>query len=103
LLQKLTKLTIFELTMPDLLAATRDYWRKLDEVEAAYKRGELSVEEVDNRVHKLMDELGRERRATLNFLFQNIRRLWDEQREILIGVGFLVLLTYAWFVSVPSM
>ncbi len=89
--------------MPDLLAATRDYWRKLDEVEAAYKRGELSVEEVDNRVHKLMNELGRERRATLNFLFQNVRRLWDEQREILIGVGFLALLAYAWFVSVPSM
>lgn len=83
---------------PNLLEATKDYWRKLDELEAAYKRGEVSLAEVDARVPELMAELGRERRAALDYLFASWRRLWNEQRETIAGIAFLAILTYSWVV-----
>jgi hypothetical protein len=83
---------------PNLLEATKDYWRKLDELEAAYKRGEVSLAEVDARVPELMAELGQERRAALDYLFGSWRRLWHEQRETIAGVAFLAILTYSWVV-----
>lgn len=82
--------------IPNLLEATTDYWRKLNELEAAYQRGEVSLEEVDARVAALMAELGQERRATLRFLVDNVTRVWSEQREWVVGLGLIGVLTYAW-------
>jgi hypothetical protein len=31
---------------PNLLEATKEYWRKLDRLEAAYPQGEIPLEEV---------------------------------------------------------
>lgn len=84
--------------MINLIESTKDYWRKLDELEAAYKRGDVSVEEVDVRVAQLMDELGHERRVTLRYIRQSVLRLWQEQRETLLSFAFLAILTYAWFI-----
>ncbi|MBW4648624.1 MAG: hypothetical protein KME06_07970 [Kastovskya adunca ATA6-11-RM4] len=82
--------------MPNLLEATKEYWKKLDQLEAAYKRDEVSLEEVDTRVSELMAELGDERRAALNYVWLGARRFWNEQRETVVGVAFLGILTYAW-------
>lgn len=71
--------------IPNLLEATNEYWRKLNELEAAYQRGDVSLEEVDARVATLMAELGQERRATIRFLMDNLNRLWNEQREIVVS------------------
>lgn len=84
--------------MPDLLEATKDYWRKLDELEAAYQRGEVPIEEVDARVRSLMAELGRERKAALAYFYNGFRRLWHEQRETTIGVAILGIIAYGWVV-----
>ncbi|MEB3828664.1 hypothetical protein [Phormidium sp. CCY1219] len=85
--------------IPNLLQATQKYWRKLDELEAAYRRGEVSLQEVDDRVEYLMGELGRERRAAFNALFQNWSNLWSDRRETILGIAFLLLLTYAWILA----
>lgn len=85
--------------VPNLLEATNEYWRKLNELEAAYQRGEVSLEEVDATVATLMAELGQERRATVRFLMDNVSRIWHEQREIIISLGLVGVLTYAWVVA----
>lgn len=82
--------------IPNLLEATNEYWYKLNELEAAYQKGEVSLEEVDDRVKELMAELGRERRAALRFLFNNIGQFWNEQREVVVGLGLIGMLTCAW-------
>lgn len=82
--------------IPNLLEATNDYWRKLNELEAAYQRGEVTLEEVDARVATLMAELGQERRATIRFLIDNVNRVWREQREMMVGLGLIGVLTYGW-------
>lgn len=82
--------------MPNLLEATNDYWRKLNELEAAYQQGEVSLEEVDASVKQLMAELGRERKATFQVLLQSFSQLWDQQRDVFVGVALIGILTYAW-------
>lgn len=82
--------------LPNLLEATNEYWRKLDELESAYQRGEVPVEEVDARVRSLMVELGRERRAAFLYVLNGWRRLWDEQGEIIVGMAILGTISYAW-------
>lgn len=82
--------------IPNLIEATNQYWRQLDELEAAYQRGEVSLEEVDAKVAMLMAELGQERRAAVRFLLTNISRVWQEQRQLVIGLGLVGILTYAW-------
>lgn len=85
--------------IPNLIEATNEYWRKLNELEAAYQRGEVSLEEVDATVAVLMAELGEERRATIRFLMDNVSRIWHGQREIIISLGLVGVLTYAWAVT----
>lgn len=82
--------------IPDLMEATRDYWRELDELEAAYQRGDMSIAEVNTKVKKLMTNLSRSRRESFAYLFSRIRRLWNEQREAIVGVAGLGVLTYGW-------
>ncbi len=82
--------------IPNLLEATNDYWNKLNDLETAYQRGEVSLEEVDYRVKELMAELGQERRRTFSYLFNNLRRTWDEQREVVAGMALLGVVTIGW-------
>ncbi|BAS56885.1 hypothetical protein Q2T42_20435 [Leptolyngbya boryana CZ1] len=83
---------------PNLLEATHEYWHKLNELEAAYQRGEVTLEEVDAKVKGLMTELGQSRRAAFSDFFSRVRRLWEEQRETIVGVLGLGVLTYGWLV-----
>lgn len=83
---------------PDLLNETRAYWRKLDELEAAYQRGEVSLEEVDARVKTLMAELGQSRRQAFRALFASARQFWQQQPEVIFGVAFIGILAYTWVV-----
>lgn len=84
--------------VPNLLEATNHYWHQLNQLEAAYRRGEVSLEEVDARVQELMAELGRERRATLHYLWCSLQQIWQQQKELVLGTGLLLTLTYIWVV-----
>jgi hypothetical protein len=84
--------------IPNLIEATNEYWRKLNELETAYQRGEVSLEEVDARVAILTGELGQERRAIVRFSIDNVSQIWSTQREIVIGLGLISVLTYVWVV-----
>jgi lipopolysaccharide export system protein LptA len=84
----------------DLLSATQDYWHKLDEVEAAYKRDEMTIEEVDAEVKHLMTELGKTRRRALKDFGASVRYFVQQQREILAGTAVMGLLTYVWIVNI---
>ena len=53
---------------PNLLQATKEYWRQLDKLEVAYQQGEIPLEEVDAKVADLMAELAQERRVALVYL-----------------------------------
>ena len=86
--------------MTDLLQATRDYWKKLDDVEAAYQRGELTVPEVDDRVHTLMAELGATRRQALKDLWASAQVTLSQQREAIAGTVAIGLLAYLWLATV---
>ena len=81
---------------PNLLEATREYWRKLDELETAYKQGRISIEEVDASVNVLMEELGRERRKALFSLWQNWKQWLALNREVLVGLLVLMSIAYIW-------
>jgi len=85
--------------MVNLQEATKEYWRKLNELETAYSKGEVTIEEVDTNVHLLMKELGETRRKALA-LWWNSLRLWCSERlEIIAGVAMLGIITYAWAAS----
>ncbi|WP_071516986.1 hypothetical protein [Geitlerinema sp. PCC 9228] len=85
--------------MLNLIEATRRYWKKLDDLEAAYKRGEVSLEEVDARVEELMQELGQERRESFHVLIEGSKHLWYQQRELILGVAFVGIVAYAWLLQ----
>jgi len=91
---------LFPYHMIDLLQATRDYWKKLDEVEAAYKRSELSVPQVDARVHHLMAELGATRRQAFKDLWASAQVTISQQREAIATVPAIGLLAYLWLATV---
>lgn len=81
---------------PDLIGATRAYWRKLDEVEAAYRRDELTLEEVNIRVRDLMAELGQTRQQTLREAWAILQTFMQQQGEALAGVAAIGILAYVW-------
>lgn len=91
-------LNISLIMLPNLLEATNEYWGKLDELEAAYQRGEVSIEEVNAKVQSLMAELGRERRAALSYVLNGFFHLCNEQRETIVGIAIVGIITYAWAV-----
>ena len=82
--------------IPNLFAATQDYWRKLDELEDRYHNGEVSLAEVDAQVAQLMSELAQERRLALRNLGYALQDCLQGRTEIVLGIAFAVLLTYFW-------
>lgn len=87
--------------IPDLLEATQDFWHKLDELEAAYQQGEVSLEEVDDQVAELIADLSQSRRVVLRRFWDSIRYSWQMNPEPIIGVVLLGSLTCAWLVLNP--
>ncbi|ELS04391.1 hypothetical protein Xen7305DRAFT_00041240 [Xenococcus sp. PCC 7305] len=87
--------------IPNLFQATQEYWRKLDELEAAYQKGMIPLEEVDAKVAELMAELGQERRATFAYLWHGWQNLLTTQRETIISLAILIVVTYAWLLNRP--
>ena len=85
--------------IPDLMAATRDYWHQLDQLEAAYQRGEVSTAEVNAKVKALMAGLSRSRRESFTALWSGMGRFWEEQRDAIVGVAGLGVLTYGWLLA----
>lgn len=85
--------------LPNLWAATQEYWRKLDALEASYHKGEVSIDQVNAKVAELMAELGEERRATWAYLLSNWSHFWSEQREAIVGTALMGIIAYAWVVS----
>jgi hypothetical protein len=85
--------------LPDLIGATRDYWRKLDEVEAAYRRNELTATEVNAEVKALMIELDQTRRQLLIDSWAIFQTFANQQGEALAGVAALGVLAYVWLVA----
>ena len=84
--------------LPDLISATRDYWRKLDAVEAAYRRHELTSAEVNTQVKALMVELGQTRRQMLRDSWAIAQTFARQQGDALAGVAALGVLAYVWLV-----
>ncbi|WP_088893062.1 hypothetical protein [Leptolyngbya ohadii] len=84
--------------VPNLLESTKEYWKKLDALEAAYKRGDVSIEEVDVKVAEYMAELGQERRFFFRFVRDRLQFIWQEQPELLVSVGLIFTLTWMWTV-----
>jgi hypothetical protein len=82
--------------LPNLLEATQEYWRELDKLEIAYQQGEITIEEVDREVSYLMAELGQKRRVALTYFFKSWQHLLEQQKESLIGLATLIIITYAW-------
>lgn len=85
--------------IPDLLEATQEYMQKLNALEAAYQRDEVSLEEVDAQVKVLMTELGQSRRQAFRALAANLRHTLAAHREAVAGALCLGLLTYAWLIN----
>lgn len=82
--------------LPNLLEATQEYWQELNKLEIAYQQGEITIEEVDREVSYLMAELGQKRRATFSYFFKSWQRQLRQQKENLIGLAILIIITYAW-------
>lgn len=85
--------------IPDLLEATQDYMKKLNALEAAYQRDEVSLEEVDAQVKVLMTELGQSRRQALSALAASLRHTLQTNREAVAGALCLGVLTYTWLIN----
>ena len=85
--------------IPDLMEETRIYWRKLDELEAAYQRDEVTLEEVDAQVQDLMEDLGQSRREAFRALWASTQQTLRQQWETIAGVAAIGLLAYVWLVN----
>lgn len=82
--------------IPDLIDATADYWKKLDELEAAYQRDEVSLPEVDARVKQFTDELGRSRQEALSAFWASLQHTVTQQRDTIAGVIGIAALSFVW-------
>ena len=81
---------------PNLIQATKEYWHQLDQLEAAYRKGEIPLEKVDAKVANLIAELAAERRTAFNYFWQGCLCWIRTHRETVVGLGFLVIVTYTW-------
>ncbi len=85
----------------NLFQATKEYWLKLDELEASYQHGEIPLKEVDARVAELMAELAQERRAAFAYFWHSWQHLLTTQRETLMGLAIVILIIYVWLLNHP--
>jgi ElaB/YqjD/DUF883 family membrane-anchored ribosome-binding protein len=81
---------------PNLFHATQEYWYKLDQIEKAYYQNELTLEEVNAEVEKLMQELGQQRKDAYSFFRQQFSHFLTQYKEFVLGVAFAVLAIYFW-------
>jgi hypothetical protein len=84
---------------PNLLESTREYWRKLDKLEADYQRGDVSIDEVNVRVTELMQELGQNRRLAISAVWNGLQRWFKMQKETVLGLAMVSLVAYIWVLS----
>jgi hypothetical protein len=82
--------------IPNLIEATQEYWRKLDKLEAAYEKGEISIEEVDRQVAFLMKELGHKRQTFITYFLQSWQHWFSQQKETIVGLVILGIICYFW-------
>jgi hypothetical protein len=73
--------------MINLIEETKDYWRKLEELENAYEKGEVSLEEVDTLVTQLMKDLGQKRQEALQGFFSAIATVLRDQPITVLGLS----------------
>lgn len=85
--------------LPNLQEATQEYWHELDKLEIAYQQGEISIEEVNLEVASLMKELGMKRREAIKFFLHSFRLWLNQQKETLIALTLLVIISYLWILS----
>jgi hypothetical protein len=79
-----------------LIGATQDYWQKLDEIEDAYKRNELTPKEVDASVKALIAELGQSRRDALRDSGAIFQAFLQRQGDAVAGFVTIGGLAYVW-------
>jgi len=82
--------------IPNLIEATRHYWRRLDQIEAAYGKGELSAADVEAQIQQAMAELGQSRRETLRLLRAGLQHRLNQSGDLLAGALCISLLAYLW-------
>ncbi|OKH17424.1 hypothetical protein [[Limnothrix rosea] IAM M-220] len=87
---------------PNLFQATQEYWRKLDDLEARYQNNEISIQEVNAEVKRLMAELGEERRRSLRFTADVLQNWLVTQKESLVGISAIALVCYGWLLVAQS-
>lgn len=83
--------------MINLIEETKDYWRDLDALEAAYQQGEISIEEVDARVAQSTERLTQKRREACYLFVVNITAALQDQKETVLGLTLLSMVIYIWF------
>ena len=64
---------------------------------AAYDRGQISIEQVDAEVKKLMSELGFKRRQAFSYFWHSLRYRLQNQAEFIMGLILMAIAIYAWF------
>ncbi|MEA5509750.1 hypothetical protein VB715_08235 [Crocosphaera sp. UHCC 0190] len=84
---------------PNLFEATQEYWQQLDQIESRYKQGQISIEEVDREVERLMKQLGQKRRESLHFFRESWSNLISTHAELLIGLVFVLIVAYSWMLT----
>jgi hypothetical protein len=87
---------------PSLTHATKDYWQKLDELEARFHKGQISLEELNLQVHNLMEELGEERRRTFRELRAGLNYWFSAQGDKVFGGIILALATCLWVFQISA-
>ncbi len=87
---------------PDLFEATKEYWQQLDDLESRYQQGQLSIEEVDQEVERLMKKLGQKRRESLKFVLASWSNWISAHTEILIGLVGIIIIAYAWMLTTTT-
>jgi len=85
---------------PNLIEATKEYLHNLEKLENAYQQGKIPLKEVDAKVAELMNELAQERRDAFTYFWHGWQLWLTRQRETIIGLAILVLITYFWLLNI---
>ena len=83
--------------IPNLFAATQEYWHQLDILEKQYQNGDVSIAEVDARVAQLMTELADERRLAFRSIGYALQGWLNLKGDVIFGIFSILLLAYFWY------